>query len=186
MTIGDVQPCDLDLEHCEPVISRLLDAGVLFLIVGGWAVRFHARKERDVRDLDILVEFSADNWSKLIMALREFHVSVPPFEQLSQRPKPFRNRELFPLDILTAVGWAFSESMSSCALATNSCRRLAVASPLRGVSFDAVWTDSIETCFGESGLRVRVVSKAHLILSKEQSSREQDADDIKMLRDSLI
>jgi hypothetical protein len=169
----------LDLQLCELVLSRLLDVGVRFLVAGGWAVRFHGYKERRAKDLDLLVEFSAENWRRLQIALEHFHVPVRPFDKLAQRPKPFRTKH-DPVDFLTAIGSAFSKSKSSGAL-LNSRRRLAVASLLHGVSFDEAWSDSIETSFGEKGLRVRVLSKAHVILSKEHSSRASDIDDVKKL-----
>jgi hypothetical protein len=49
------------------------------------------------------------------------------------------------------------------------------------VSFEEAWLDSIETSFGKQGLPVRVLSKANVILSKEDSSRPRDADDVKKL-----
>jgi hypothetical protein len=164
---------------CEPVISRLLDAGVRFLIVGGWAVQFHGYKERRVKDLDLLVDFSGDNWPRLIMALGHLKVSsVPGFDELSQRIRPFRIY-YDPVDLLTAIGSAFAEPPFSPM--PNSGRRLAVASSRRGVSFDEAWADSVETDFGDK--RLRVLSKAHLILSKEHSKHSTDADDARKLLD---
>ena len=169
------------VQSCNPVISCLLAAGVRFLIVGSWAVRFHGYADRKVRDLDLLVEFSGENWPMVIRALQDLGITVTPFDELSKRPKPFKNNELHPVDLLTAIGSAFSESKSSCALLPDSSRRLAVASLLNGVTFDEAWSDSIETSFDEKGLRVRVLSKAHVILSKEHNNRPRDAEDIKKL-----
>jgi hypothetical protein len=132
--------------------------------------------------LDLLVDFSAGNWPGLTRALQHFDVSVRPFDQLAQGPKPFRDKaSLDPVDLLTAIGSAFSAQKSSCIPLPDSRERLAVASLGSGVSFGKAWFDSVEASFGERGLRVRVLSKAHLILSKEDSGRAHDAEDIKRL-----
>jgi hypothetical protein len=146
-------PCDLE-ERCGPVILCLLDAGVRFLIVGSWAVRFHGYTDRLVNDLDLLVELSADNWPRLIATLQHFGVSAKPFDELSQGTKPFQNKALDPVHFLTGI---------------------------EGVSFEKAWYESVETSFGGGRTKLRVLSKAHVILSKEKSSRPQDAVDIKRL-----
>ena len=47
------------------------------------------------------------------------------------------------------------------------------------VSFADAWRESIETNVGD--LKLRVLSRAHLIASKQHSLREIDADDVKAL-----
>jgi hypothetical protein len=104
--------------------------------------------------LDLLVEFSAENWPRLISVLQCFGMTVKrPFEELSRGPKPFQTKELDPVHFLTGID---------------------------GVSFREAWAESIESSFAED-LHVRVLSKAHVILSKRHSSRAVDADDIKRL-----
>jgi hypothetical protein len=176
---------ELDLELCEQAIADLLNAGVRFLIVGGWAVRFHGYEERIVEDLDLLVEFSAENWLRLMRALEAWGVTVPPFEELSQRTRPFRIRH-DPVDILTAIGSVFPEPESSEVLLASSRARLAVASrlhhdPPAEVTFDEAWSESAKITLGRD-LRVRVLSKAHLVLSKQHSGRPIDCDDVARLK----
>lgn len=119
------------------VVRTLLDAGVRFLIVGGWAREFHGH-EHQARDLDLFVEFSAENWPKLRMALQQFNVSVPSYEELSPRSNPVRIRDLNPdVDLLTGI---------------------------KGVSFDEAWSEGVETTF-DACLQVRVLSEAHVFLS---------------------
>jgi hypothetical protein len=141
-------------DRCFPVILCILDAGVRFLIVGSWAVRFHGYTDRQVNDLDLLVEFSADNWPGLIGTLQHFGISAKPFDELSQGPRPFQTKALDPVHFLTGI---------------------------EGVSFEKAWSKSVETSFGKGCAEVRVLSRAHVILSKEQSSRPQDVCDIKRL-----
>jgi hypothetical protein len=58
----------LDLDELE-VIRSFPDAEVRFVIVGGRAVQFHGHA-RLAKDLDLLVEPSAENWPRLQAALR--------------------------------------------------------------------------------------------------------------------
>jgi hypothetical protein len=84
------------------------------------------------------VEFSAENWPKLRMALQQFNVSVPSYEELSPRSNPIRIQDLNPdVDLLTGI---------------------------KGVSFDEAWPEGVETTF-DACLRVRVLSEAHVFLS---------------------
>ena len=134
------------------VIRAFRGAGVRFLIVGGRAVQFHGHS-RDTKDLDLLVEPSAENWPKLRAALRQLNASVPAFEELSQERKYQAKLRFYEtVEFLTAV---------------------------EGVCFAEAWTESIDTAF--AGLQVRVLSKAHLILSKRHSRRQVDVDDVRAL-----
>jgi hypothetical protein len=142
----------LDPDEVE-VVRTFLSAGVRFLIVGGRAVQFHGYA-RPAKDLDLLVEPSAENWPKLQDALRPLNAAVPRFEELSpQRRYQAKLRFYETVELLTAIS---------------------------GVCFTEAWTESIETAF--EGLQFRVLSKAHLILSKQHSSRPADADDIRGLQ----
>ena len=107
-------------QSCNPVVSRLVTDEVRFLVVGSWAVRFHGQTDRRVGDLDLLVEFSRENWPKVINALTSFGIAVAAFDELSQRLKPFKNNELRPVDLLTAVGWVFPIETLAEPIATSS------------------------------------------------------------------
>ncbi len=112
----------------------------------------HARR----KDLDLLVDLSAENWPRLQAALKPLSAGVPSFEDLSpERKYQARLRFYETVELLTAIG---------------------------GVSFADAWGESIETEF--AGLKARVISRAHLNVSKRSSDRQLDADDIKALQDS--
>jgi hypothetical protein len=144
----------LDRDELE-VVRTILDAGVRFLIVGGRAVQFHGHA-REAKDLDLLVDLSAENWPRLQAALKPLSAGVPSFEKLSpERKYQARLRFYETVELLTAID---------------------------GVSFADAWGESIETEF--AGLKARVISRAHLIVSKRSSDRQLDADDIKALQDS--
>lgn len=61
----DLKDCKLlsngEVDLREWVISHLLQENVRFLVIGGWAVTFHCPC-RIAKDLDLFVEFSAENW----------------------------------------------------------------------------------------------------------------------------
>jgi hypothetical protein len=141
----------LDRDELE-VVRSFQDAGVRFVIVGGRAVQFHGHA-RPAKDLDLLVEPSAENWRKLHVALRPLNASVKAFEELSPERK-YRARLDFyeTVELLTAID---------------------------GVSFADAWRESIETNVAD--IKTRVLSRPHLIVSKQRSSRQIDAADITAL-----
>ena len=166
-------------ERCQPVVECLARSGVRFLAVGGWAVRFHGRTGRDVGDLDLLVDFSEENWPGFVKALQDIRMPVKAFNELANGPRPHQMK-LEPLDLLTGIGAFFSEAQS-CTWPTGSGKRPAIASLHGAVSFREAWLDSVEAEFGKQCIPVRVLSRAHLILSKQDSNREQDLEDMAFL-----
>lgn len=134
------------------VVRGFIDAGVRFLIVGGRAVQFHGHA-RPAKDLDLLVELSEENWPKLQVALRPLNASAPPYKDLAPQRKYQAKLQFFEtVELLTAI---------------------------TGVRFADAWSESIDAIF--AGLRIRVLSKAHLILSKSGSRRPVDVDDLRHL-----
>jgi hypothetical protein len=122
------------------------------LVVAGRAVQFHGHR-RPAKDLDLVVEPSAENWPKLQAALRPLNASVPAFEELSQgRRYQAKLRFYETVEFLTAID---------------------------DVGFAEAWAESIEIVF--ASLHIRVLSKAHLILSKQYSRRQVDVDDLRAL-----
>ena len=135
------------------VVSSFAEAGVRFIVIGGRAVQFHGRV-RPAKDLDLLVEFSAENWAKLAIALRPLNAGVPPFEGLSQNRKFQAKLNRYPtVEFITAID---------------------------GVSFAEAWTECVEATF--EGVEFRVLSKAHLIVSKQSRLSPVDVDDIRSLQ----
>jgi predicted nucleotidyltransferase len=93
----------LDPDELE-VIRSLQDAGVRFVIIGGRAVQFHGHA-REAKDLDLLVDLSAENWPRLQAALKPLNAGVPSFEELSpERKYQARLRFYETVELLTAVG----------------------------------------------------------------------------------
>jgi hypothetical protein len=142
----------IDPDEIE-VVRSFLACGVRFLVVGGRAVQFHGHM-RSAKDLDLLVEFSASNWDKLLRALRPLNASVPAFATLSTEKRYQARLDFYPsVEFLTAV---------------------------EGVTFEEAWSDTFETTVDE--LVIRILSKAHLIASKASSPRVSDVQDAAALR----
>lgn len=130
------------------LVRELLAGGVRFLIVGGRAVQ-HYGHPRPAKDLDLLVDLSADNWARAALVMPRLNASLPPFETLSQT-RYHAHFQFYPtVELITSI---------------------------RGVSFDEAWSYSTERIFKETP--VRVLSQAHLILSKQGSDRAVDKEDI--------
>ena len=104
----------------------------LRLIIGGRAVQFHGHI-RPAQDLDLLVEFSAENWEKLGRALRPLNAAVPAFDGLSAGRRYQTKLNFYPtVEFLTSID---------------------------GVSFEQAWSDGVETIVED--VQVRVLSKLH-------------------------
>jgi len=58
-------------------LVELLSGGVEFIIVGGYAMRYHGRL-RKTNDLDIVVRQSEENIARLESALRMLPTKIPP------------------------------------------------------------------------------------------------------------
>jgi hypothetical protein len=136
------------------VIRAFLNAGVRFLITGGRAVQFHGHS-RPTKDLDLLVETSPESGRRLTAALKSLGTDVNPaqFENLSE-DRPARGVVCrYPVEFITA----------------------------KGVRFLDAWADGVRAT-SAGGLPLRVLSKPHLILSKTNTGRPLDADEVQALQ----
>jgi len=135
------------------VLRSFVACDVRFIVVGGRAVQFHGHL-RLAKDLDLLVEFSEENWERLGQALRPLNAGVPAFATLSTEKRYQARLAFYPtVEFLTAID---------------------------GVSFASAWMDAVATII--ESVPVRVLSKAHLITSKQTGKRPLDAQDVEALR----
>ncbi len=140
----------------EELFECLTRRDVRALVVGAHAVAYHA-KPRYTKDVDILVEPSAANAERLLLALADFgfgslDLSVEDFSspgkivQLGYEP----NR----VDFITSLG---------------------------SVSFEQAWASRVEGRYGTQS--VFFLGLRELILSKEDAGRPQDLADLDWLRE---
>jgi hypothetical protein len=142
----------IDPDELE-VLRSFVASGVHFLVVGGRAVQFHGHS-RPAKDLDLLVEFSPENWEKLGRALRPLNAGLPAFDTLSAGERYQAKLNFYPtVEFLTSI---------------------------YGISFEQAWSDGVETTVED--FQVRVLSKAHLVASKQPAIRPLDAEDVRALR----
>lgn len=80
------------------LLRRLLDAGVDFVIVGGWAAIAHGAR-RTTLDLDVVAAFDRDNMARLLDALKDTHprnAARPDLGELTASPEELaRYRNLY-------------------------------------------------------------------------------------------
>jgi Nucleotidyltransferase of unknown function (DUF6036) len=134
--------------------------GVRYLIVGGYAVSFHAQP-RATKDIDLLIQPEAGNAKAVFAALTEFGAPMEGMvpDDFAQRGKFFRmGREPIAVDILPEIA---------------------------GVDFDRAWEMRVEGVIDKAtGTTAHFISAADLIAAKVASGRPQDMADVAALRDS--
>jgi hypothetical protein len=142
------------------LLSALNDRRVRYLIVGGYAVMFHAQP-RATKDLDILIKADPRNAATLYAALQEFGAPV---------------RSLTPSD-LTEPGTFFRMGRPPQAVD--------ILPDISGVDFDDAWSRRVRIVVDpETGLKANIMSADDLIAAKLASGRPQDLADVAALRDA--
>ncbi|MEQ1884195.1 MAG: nucleotidyltransferase [Bryobacteraceae bacterium] len=134
--------------------------GVKYLIVGGYAVSFHAQP-RATKDIDLFIKADPENAQAVYTALRSFGVPLDDVtaSDLSD-PKQFVRfgREPVAFDILPAID---------------------------GVQFDEAWGRRVEAVIdATTGLRAFFISRDDLIAAKLAAGRMRDLADVEEIRDA--
>jgi predicted nucleotidyltransferase len=124
-----------------------------FVIIGGYAVRFHGA-ERGVNDFDVAVD-SAGRGKALRAAISEAGGDPSKYD-IAELEKP--NKQIYIKDLRL-----FSDILTS----------------IKGVEFTEAYQAAhvVEV----EGVTVRVISKEHLIRNKRAAGRERDLQDVKLL-----
>lgn len=141
----------------KELLSAFNDHRVKYLVVGGYAVSFHAQA-RATKDLDILVEPSVENSKAVFAALARFGA---PLEGLSAKdfaePENFFRMGAPPVmvDILPKIN---------------------------GVQFEEAWRRRVEVPV-DSELTISFISRVDLIAAKLAAGRPQDLADVAALNE---
>ena len=139
----------------EKLLAKLVRAEVKFIIVGGVAVALNGFV-RTTEDIDILIEASAENVTRLLDELRNFgegHARELSPADFSDSEGAIRIIEDFPLDVFTMMrGKRYADLVGS----TKTTR-----------------IDDVE---------VRYLNSEALIALKSDSQRDQDRIDVSGLR----
>jgi predicted nucleotidyltransferase len=139
------------------LLIALNEAGVEYLIVGGYAVMQYA-EAGSAEDLDVWVRKSLENSQRLCMALSRFGV---PLSLAGIAPDAF-SRD----DLVYQVGVAPV--------------RVDIATQIDGVTFDGAWKNKTKgTIFG---VPAHFISLDDLIANKLAAGRSSDLDHLRTLR----
>jgi len=136
------------------LFAALNDAGVKYLLIGGYAVAFHSQP-RFTKDLDIWVEATVENADRVFAALKTFGA---------------------PLANLTSADLTQPDLIFQIGVPPN---RIDVLTSIDGVMFTEAWNAHEQTTYGDQS--VPVINRTHLIQNKRASGRPQDLLDIKSL-----
>lgn len=136
------------------LFAALNAAGARYLLVGGYAVAFHA-EPRFTKDLDVWTEPSPANAPRVREALHAFGA---PLQDLTigdlERP-----------DLIFQIG-----------VPPN---RIDIVTGIDGVHFDEAWPGRAETTYGDQA--IPVIGRSALIRNKRASGRPQDLLDLEIL-----
>lgn len=135
-------------------LKLLNDHGVLYLLIGGYAVGYHGYP-RATNDMDVWVAVSAENARRIVTVLREFGFDSP---ELS--PVPFEKEHS-----LVRMG--------------NPPMRIEIKTSIDGVTFDECYTTRVTDIL--DGTEVSLIDLAHLKTNKLASGRRKDLADLDYL-----
>lgn len=137
------------------LLSALCAANAKFLIVGAYAVGIHGRP-RATKDLDVWIEASVENASRVMDALVHFGA---PLQGLTTGD-------------LAVPGTGFMMGLPP--------RRIDILTQISGVDFIDAWTNRKEADAGP-GVRCAFIGLNELIQNKKAAGRPQDLADVDAL-----
>jgi hypothetical protein len=130
-------------------------ASVRYLLVGGYAVGFHA-EPRFTKDLDVWIEASPLNAQRAYDALRSFGA---------------------PVGELSVGDLAGPDRILQIGVPPN---RIDIVTSIDGVQFDTAWAERVETQYGDQ--TIQVIGRAELVANKLACGRPQDLLDVELLQ----
>jgi len=138
----------------KDLFAALNAEGAEYLLVGGYAMAVHDAP-RFTKDLDVWVNSSASNPSRVQAALRRFGASLG---------------ELTMEDLATP-GIVFQIGVQP--------NRIDLLTAVDGVTFEEAWPDRLESTYGAEP--VHVIGRRHLAQNKRSTGRAQDQLDADLL-----
>ena len=136
------------------LFAALNAAGVRYLLVGGYALAFHA-EPRFTKDLDVWVEPLPENAARVMKALADFGA---------------------PLQGVTFEDFARPGIVFQMGVPPN---RIDVLTGVDGVTFEEAWPGRAESSYGDQA--ITVIGRSDLVRNKRASGRPQDLLDVQML-----
>lgn len=145
---------DTPTSDFEELFAYLTARNVRFVVVGGHALAFHGRP-RFTKDVDVFVEPTPANATRLLLALHDFG-----FGSLG----------------LTAEDFSTPGRIVQLGVAPN---RVDLITAIDGVTFAEAWTGRVEGHFGAQP--VSYLGRQELLRNKRAAGRPQDLADIDAL-----
>jgi len=142
----------------KELLSAFNAGQVRYLIVGGYAVSYHAQP-RATKDLDILIGADAENSKAVYAALAKFGA---PIEGMSARD--------------------FAEPDNFFRMGTPPVM-VDIMPKISGVEFEEAWSRRVDVQL-DDGLSVPFISRQDLLIAKLAAGRAQDLIDVDALRES--
>jgi len=142
----------------KELLSAFNAGQVRYLIVGGYAVSFHAQP-RATKDLDILIGADAENSKAVFAALAKFGT---PVEGLSAKD--------------------FAEPDNFFRMGTPPVM-VDIMPKISGVEFEEAWRWRVDVRIDDD-LSVPFISREDLLVAKASAGRAQDLIDVDALRES--
>jgi hypothetical protein len=138
-------------------LTALNDQQVRYLLVGGFSVILHGYS-RTTGDMDIWVDRTSENYSKLQKAFHQF--GMPVFDMTEQ-------------NFLSHPDWdVFTFGVSPVAID--------IMVKVKGLDFDECYTKSI--FFEDDDLKIRTIHKENLIEAKKSAGRFKDLNDLENIQ----
>lgn len=127
---------------------------VKYLVIGGYAVSIHGHP-RSTKDIDVCIEMSEMNASKMVQVINEFG-----FSSLKLNKEDFLKR-----DSITQLGYP--------------PLRIDILNDLDGVPFEEAWQNKKIVSF--ENVPINFIGYNDLIMVKQQAGRPQDIADVDRL-----
>jgi hypothetical protein len=143
----------------KDLLSALAREGVEYLVIGGYAVSFHARP-RFTKDIDLWVADNPENLRRLAAALDEFGA---------------------PEAVVVAIKSGSSDDIVWFGVPPT---RVDILRRVEGGSFQAAHERRAEVTW--DGVAVAIVGRDDLIALKRAAGREQDLRDVRALERSKV
>ena len=138
------------------MLRALNDTEARYLVVGAYAVAHHA-EPRFTKDLDLWIDSTPANATRVLAALRAFGAPTADLDE----------RDLQTPELVYQIGVAPV--------------RIDILTDIDGVSFDDAWAD--RKVHDLAGVQVPVISRHHLLINKKSTGRPKDLADAAWLEE---
>ena len=140
----------------QDFIQLLNKHKVAYMIVGGYALAFHG-KPRHTGDLDIWINISEDNATRMVKVIKDFGMAA----------LGLKKADFLRPGYVTQIGYP--------------PLRIDILNEIDGISFnDAI--KNMQTLQSDDGIEITYIGLHDFITNKEASGRSQDLTDIKEIK----